>query len=207
MSKTETPPAPRSCSTSSSPCWHRCSSTAANGDIAFARMAAAETVNDYRAQTQDDLITVALIVGFGLTALASLSQSMDDNIRITTALRLRGNANACHRSAEQSRRAPQTEPPRTQASPAAAARTTARHNRTRRQDHRNPKAHRRSSGKLRHPTATRRTGKTRPPGPPGVARIAAGNRRRPRQYVPRGTPQRHHLGRSPEPLRQRPDDQ
>jgi hypothetical protein len=79
--------------------------TAANGEIAFARMAAAETINDYRAQTQDDLITVALIVGFGLTALASLSQSMDDNIPLTTALRLRGNANACHRSAEQNRRA------------------------------------------------------------------------------------------------------
>ncbi len=90
----------------------------ASDDIAFARMAAAATINDYHAQTSADLITIAQIVAFGLTALASLSQSMEENIPVTLALRLRGNANACHRSAEQNRRAlkenrpePRTAPP------------------------------------------------------------------------------------------------
>jgi hypothetical protein len=91
--------------------------SAANGDIAFARLAAAETINDYRAQTQADLITVAQIVAFGLTALASLSQSMEDDIPLALALRLRGNANACHRSAEQNRRALKENRPESQTVP------------------------------------------------------------------------------------------
>jgi hypothetical protein len=75
------------------------------GDIATARMAAAETVNAYRAQSQADLVAIAQIVAFGFAALGSLSLSMQDNISVTMALRLRGNANACSRSAEQNRRA------------------------------------------------------------------------------------------------------
>jgi hypothetical protein len=87
---------------------------ATNGNIGFARLAAAETVGSYRTETNADLIAVALVVAFGMTALASLSQSMDD-IPLPLALRLRGNANASNRAAEQNRRAlkpnrPSTEP-------------------------------------------------------------------------------------------------
>jgi hypothetical protein len=79
--------------------------TAANGDIIFARMAALETINAYRSQTHAELIVVAQIVACGLAALGSLSLSMADDISFVMTLRLRGNANALMRSAEQARRA------------------------------------------------------------------------------------------------------
>ena len=88
------------------------------GDIGLARMAALETVNDYRARNNADLIAVAQIVGFGLAALGSLSLSMADDISLSMTLRLRGNAVSCNRAAEQNRRArlahqdePQPRPP------------------------------------------------------------------------------------------------
>lgn len=77
---------------------------ASAGDIQFARMAAIETVNAYRARNQADLIAIAQIVAYGLAALGSLSLSMTDNISLSMTLRLRGNANALNRSAEQNRR-------------------------------------------------------------------------------------------------------
>jgi hypothetical protein len=76
-----------------------------SGDIDFARMAAIETVNAYRARNHMDLIAIAQIIGFGLAALGSLSLSMADDISLAMTLRLRGNANALNRSAEQNRRA------------------------------------------------------------------------------------------------------
>jgi hypothetical protein len=75
------------------------------GDIAMARMAAIETINDYRARNSADLIAVAQIIACGLAALGSLSLSMDDDISLTMALRLRSSAVALNRSAEQNRRA------------------------------------------------------------------------------------------------------
>jgi hypothetical protein len=75
------------------------------GDIAYARMAAIGTVNAYRIRNQADLISIAQIIGFGLAALGSLSLSMADDISLSMTLRLRGNANALNRSAEQNRRA------------------------------------------------------------------------------------------------------
>jgi len=74
------------------------------GDIALARIAATETVAAYRARNHADLLAVAQIIAFGLAALGSLSLSLADDISLPMALRLRGNANACNRSAEQSRR-------------------------------------------------------------------------------------------------------
>jgi hypothetical protein len=74
------------------------------GDVGFARMAAIETVNAYRARNHSDLIAIAQIIAFGLAALGSLSLSMADDISLSMTLRLRGNANACNRSAEQNRR-------------------------------------------------------------------------------------------------------
>ena len=77
----------------------------AGGDIALARAAAIETINGYRAETHSDLIAIAQIVAFGLAALGSLSLSLADDVSVSMAMRLRGNANACNRSAEQNRRA------------------------------------------------------------------------------------------------------
>jgi hypothetical protein len=74
------------------------------GDAGMARMAAAETVNAYRVSNHADLIAVAQIIAFGLAALGSLSLSMADDIALPMTLRLRGNANALNRSAEQNRR-------------------------------------------------------------------------------------------------------
>ena len=75
------------------------------GNIAYARAAALETVNAYRARNQADLIAIAQIIAFGLAALGSLSLSMADDISIPMTLRLRANAIACDRSAERNRRA------------------------------------------------------------------------------------------------------
>jgi hypothetical protein len=75
------------------------------GDVAIARRAALETVNAYRVRDQADLLAVAQIIAFGLAALGSLSLSMLDDLTLSMTLRLRGNANACNRSAELNRRA------------------------------------------------------------------------------------------------------
>jgi hypothetical protein len=75
------------------------------GDIKFARTAAMQTVRSYQARNQADLIAIAQIVAYGLAALGSLSLSMGDDISVSMALRLRGNANALNRSAEHNRRA------------------------------------------------------------------------------------------------------
>jgi hypothetical protein len=74
------------------------------GDPNLARLAALETVTAYQARNHADLLAIAQIIAYGLAALGSLSLSMDDNISVSMALRLRGNANALNRSAEQNRR-------------------------------------------------------------------------------------------------------
>jgi hypothetical protein len=75
-----------------------------DGDIKFARMAALETLNAYRARNHMDLIAIAQIVASGLAALGSLSLSMGDDLSLSMVLRLRGNAVALNRAAEQNRR-------------------------------------------------------------------------------------------------------
>ena len=77
------------------------------GDVGFARLAALETVTSYRSRHSADLIAIAQIIAFGLAALGSLSLSMQDDLSLSMTLRLRGNANALNRSAEQNRRAMQ----------------------------------------------------------------------------------------------------
>jgi hypothetical protein len=76
------------------------------GDLPAARAAAIDTIEVYRA-------AIAQIIAFGLSALGSLSLAMQDDLPITLTLRLRGNANACNRSAEQNRRALQHTHPAT----------------------------------------------------------------------------------------------
>ena len=85
--------------------------TTSGGNIDHARSAAIQTVNAYGAQSEADLITVAQIIAFGLAALSSLSLSLADNLSPSMILRLRGNANACNRAAEQNRRALQAPRP------------------------------------------------------------------------------------------------
>ena len=84
---------------------------ASNGDIIFARMAALETLSAYRARDHVDLIAIAQIIACGLAALGSLSLSMTDDISLSMTLRLRGNAVALNRTAEQNRRVLQASRP------------------------------------------------------------------------------------------------
>ena len=77
--------------------------SAAGGDLAFARLAAAETLNSYRAETHVDLITIAKIIAFGLATLGSLSLSMADGLPIQHVLRLHNSANATDRSEHRNR--------------------------------------------------------------------------------------------------------
>jgi hypothetical protein len=78
---------------------------ATGGDIKLARMAVEEIIGEYRARNRIDLIAVGQIVANGLAALGSLGQSMNDEIALPMALRLRGNAISLNRTAEQNRRA------------------------------------------------------------------------------------------------------
>ncbi|WP_428486182.1 hypothetical protein [Rhodopila sp.] len=79
--------------------------TDGTSDLRLARMAAMETVNGYRARSGADLLMIVQIVAFGLAALGSLSLSMADDLPLLLILRLRGNAAALNRAAEQNRRA------------------------------------------------------------------------------------------------------
>ena len=79
--------------------------TAAEGNIAFARMAAVETIEAYRARNPVDLIAIAQIIVGGLAALGSLSLSMTEDLPVAMILRLRSNANALNRVVERNRRA------------------------------------------------------------------------------------------------------
>jgi hypothetical protein len=78
--------------------------TASCGDLHFARLAAMETMQSYGARTQAELMNIAQIIGFGLAAMDSLCLSMADELALSMKLRLRGNANALNRSAQQHQR-------------------------------------------------------------------------------------------------------
>jgi hypothetical protein len=79
--------------------------TVTGGNITHARLAAAQTLESYRAKNDCDLILIAQIVAFGLAALGSLSLSMTDGLSLPMILRLRGSAQGSSRAAEQNRRA------------------------------------------------------------------------------------------------------
>ena len=74
------------------------------GDAVLARMAAVETINDFRARNNMDLIAVVQIITNGLVAVDSLCRSMGDDLSLSMTLRLRGNAIGLNRAAEQNRR-------------------------------------------------------------------------------------------------------
>jgi hypothetical protein len=74
-----------------------------DGDIPCARQAAVDTLNAYGARSVLGVIIAAKIIAYELAALASLSQSMADDISPQLALRFRGNANSLDRAAERNR--------------------------------------------------------------------------------------------------------
>jgi hypothetical protein len=77
----------------------------ADGDVALARTAAAETIGAYGLNDRLSLIRAAKIIAFDLATLSSLSLSMADDLAVTMALRLRSNANSLDRTAERNRAA------------------------------------------------------------------------------------------------------
>jgi hypothetical protein len=74
------------------------------GDVPLARMAAAEVIDEHRARNRVDLIAVGQIIANGLAALGSLGQSMNEDISLPMALRLRSNAISLNRTVEHNRR-------------------------------------------------------------------------------------------------------
>ena len=65
-----------------------------------ARDAAGQAIAACRAQGQENLVSIAQIVGFALTALDNLRLSMPEDLSLSMKLKLRGNANALGRSSQ-----------------------------------------------------------------------------------------------------------
>ena len=75
--------------------------TAGLTDVARARQAAAEAIAAYRAAGAEQLVSIAQIVGFALASLDNLRLSATPERSVSMTLRLRGNANALNRAAQQ----------------------------------------------------------------------------------------------------------
>ena len=71
------------------------------GDAAGARDAAKAMLDSYGARTDRELRLATLAIAFSLGALDALSRAVDRDLSINQVLRLRGNANALNRAAEQ----------------------------------------------------------------------------------------------------------
>ncbi len=74
---------------------------AVQGDTQAARDAARSMLDSYEPRTDRELRLAALSIAFGFGALDALSKAADPDLTPNQAIRLRGNANALHRSAEQ----------------------------------------------------------------------------------------------------------
>ena len=70
----------------------------------FARLAAQEAIDAYKARGQNELVTIAQIVAFALAALDTLRLSMPAELSLSMKLKLRGNANALNRAARDNTR-------------------------------------------------------------------------------------------------------
>jgi hypothetical protein len=86
-------------------------------DPDLARQAATETINAYKANSQDQLVTTAQIVAFAFASLENLRLSAPDDLSLSMKLKLRGNANALNRvsqnaaaALERQRRTPEPAP-------------------------------------------------------------------------------------------------
>jgi hypothetical protein len=78
--------------------------TAAGGDAEAAGHAARCMIASYDVETEEEIHLAAEIASFGFGALDALSASMDAELSPRAVLRLRGSANAQHRSAHQCQR-------------------------------------------------------------------------------------------------------
>jgi hypothetical protein len=78
--------------------------TAAGGDLEAARHTAKCLLASYDVETEDEIRLVAEIASFSFGALDALGKSMDPDLSLNAILRLRGSANAQHRSAHQCER-------------------------------------------------------------------------------------------------------
>jgi hypothetical protein len=74
---------------------------AVKGDAAAARSAANAKLASYEARTNRQLRLAALAIAFSFGALDSLSRAADHDLPLNQVLRLRGNANALNRAANQ----------------------------------------------------------------------------------------------------------
>jgi hypothetical protein len=78
--------------------------TAAGGDLEAARYATQCLLASYDVETEDEIRLVAEIISFSFGALDALGKSMNPDLALNAVLRLRGSANAQHRSAHQCER-------------------------------------------------------------------------------------------------------
>jgi hypothetical protein len=69
-------------------------------DPDLARQAATETIQAYKATTQDQLVTTAQIIAFAFASLDNLRLSAPENLSLSMKLKLRGNANALNRASQ-----------------------------------------------------------------------------------------------------------
>jgi hypothetical protein len=76
----------------------------AGGDQAAARHAVLSTLAAYDAKDEQELRLAAEIISFGFATLEALAKSMDPDLPLNAVLRLRGTANAAHRSGHQCQR-------------------------------------------------------------------------------------------------------
>src|SRR5271157_1662675 len=76
----------------------------AAGDEAAARHAVLSTLAAYDAKDEQELRLAAEIISFGFATLEALAKAMNPDLPLNAVLRLRGNANAAHRSGHQCQR-------------------------------------------------------------------------------------------------------
>jgi hypothetical protein len=91
----------------------------AGGNLDHAHAAAMETISQYPAQDDLDLLIIAQLIAFGLAAVDSLGLATSEDLSVNQILRLRGNAVSANRAHQQCRRAMQEAPPAAPADPPA----------------------------------------------------------------------------------------
>jgi hypothetical protein len=69
-------------------------------DPDLARQAATETIQAYKANSQDQLVTIAQIVAFAFASLENLRLSAPQDLSLSMKLKLRSNANALNRASQ-----------------------------------------------------------------------------------------------------------
>jgi len=79
--------------------------TAAGGNPEAARLAVESLLASYDVETEEEMRLAAEITSFGFGALEALCNSMAPDLSLSAVLRLRGSANAMHRSGHQCQRA------------------------------------------------------------------------------------------------------